>query len=109
MHYVIALVATLLVLWLSWPDTQVPIKAVAVEGIRAQRMSDTSFARRFYFVPEGGDAIAESNHKRVETMPAASPAPPARTYRRVSLRRDVCARHGMRKVMVGKYRWRCRR
>jgi hypothetical protein len=23
--------------------------------------------------------------------------------------RDVCARHHMRKVMVGKYRWRCRR
>jgi hypothetical protein len=24
-------------------------------------------------------------------------------------RRDVCSRHNMRKVMVGRYRWRCRK
>lgn len=29
--------------------------------------------------------------------------------RHVALRMDVCARHGQRKVMVGRYRWRCQR
>jgi hypothetical protein len=41
---------------------------------------------------------------------AASPSPPpARIVRRAALRHDVCARHGQRKVMVGRYKWRCRR
>jgi len=51
------------------------------------------------------------------TTPAAMPpavrveeegeVKPAR--RRLADRGDVCTRHGMRKVMMGKYRWRCRR
>jgi hypothetical protein len=44
---------------------------------------------------------------------AASPSPlPARIVRRVALRRDICSRHGRRKVeyLVRGYKhWRCRR
>ena len=37
-------------------------------------------------------------------------SPPARhVVKRAALRGDICSRHRMRKVMVGKYRWRCRR
>jgi hypothetical protein len=109
MRYAIALATVPALVFALWPrQPALVVKAVATEGVRAQRMDDTSFTRRFALVPEGGDAVAERNHKRVVTMPAASPAPPARITRRVSLRRDVCARHGMRKVHYGK-RWRCRR
>jgi hypothetical protein len=105
---IIAFVAAIVLFLSGRPVTPEPVlfmKPVPIEGITAKRMQDT-FARRFAVLPEGGDAIAE----RVETKPAvASPAlPPARIVRRVSLRRDVCARHGMRKVTYGK-RWRCRR
>ena len=47
--------------------------------------------------------------------PVEEEAPRPRTKRRVAVthhaatRGDVCRRHNMRKVMVGKYRWRCRR
>jgi len=37
------------------------------------------------------------------------PAPQHRRHHVEARSRDVCARHNMRKVMVGKYRWRCRR
>jgi hypothetical protein len=40
---------------------------------------------------------------------AASPSPPpTRLVRRASLRLDICARHGLRKVTQGRS-WRCRR
>ena len=52
----------------------------------------------------------------VKTEPAAVvdiPEPAIRTRHRVHKRkhteRNICTRHNMKKVMVGKYRWRCRR
>jgi len=55
----------------------------------------------------------------VPDAPAATPPvimvqdedKPAPGYRRRHAERggDVCARHNMKKVMVGKYRWRCRK
>jgi len=44
--------------------------------------------------------------------PEAEEDPPRRRKVRAKRERhagDVCSRHGQRKVMVGKYRWRCRR
>lgn len=34
---------------------------------------------------------------------------PVRNIRHRQTRSDVCRAHGMRKVMVGKYKWRCKR
>ena len=44
--------------------------------------------------------------------PEAEDDPPRRRKAKATRhasRGDVCSRHGQRKVMVGKYRWRCRR
>jgi len=46
------------------------------------------------------------------TIPVAEPTPPVRQREaavRVSRGGDICQRHNMKKVMVGRYRWRCRR
>ena len=46
------------------------------------------------------------------TIPVAEPTPPVRQREaavRVSRRGDICTKHNMRKVKVGRYRWRCRR
>jgi len=45
-----------------------------------------------------------------EDDPPRTKKSPSRIVRRTrEARGDVCSRHHMRKVMVGKYRWRCRR
>lgn len=35
--------------------------------------------------------------------------PAVRRRRHVVVRRDICGRHNMRKQMIGRYKWRCRR
>jgi hypothetical protein len=48
-----------------------------------------------------------------EVKELTPPEQPAHHYRkkvkRERTRSNVCSRHNMRKVMVGKYKWRCRR
>ena len=52
------------------------------------------------------DAVEAAEIKQLE-----SPEQPAHHYRKKVKRErtDVCGRHHMRKVMIGKYKWRCRR
>jgi hypothetical protein len=94
---------------------------VATEGVTARRMDAGTFRRRWSLVSDlppalvihevgGGDAPPrETASKPVD---AASSRPPARLVKRASLRLDICARHGMRKVTYtvrGYQHWRCRR
>ena len=101
----------------------VPIKPVQTEGVRMIRMDANTFRARWrplYDVPPatvihevtGGDAHSQANTGK-PVVAAATPSPPAvRIVRRASLRQDICARHGLRKVETirGKWKgWRCRR
>lgn len=117
MRYAIALAIIPVAVWAAWPKPapMVVAKAVAIEGVTARKMDESSFARRFALVPEGGDAVAPNRNHQFEKVPAGNAAassapPPARLMRRaVRLRvNGICARHGMRKVTYGK-RWRCRK
>jgi len=99
---------------------EAPIVATPVptEGVTARRMDAGTFRLRWSLVSdlppalsiwEGGDAPAREASKPVD---AASSRPPARIVRRASLHRDICARHGQRRVeyLVRGYKhWRCRR
>ena len=93
---------------------------VQIENITARRMDEGTFRGRWAAVAELPPTVVKEVHHLVVasnevveagTVAHAPPAvPPSRqTMRRVSLRSDICSRHGQRKVMVGKYRWRCRR
>jgi hypothetical protein len=101
---------------------QAPIKpvAVATEGVRMIRMDDATFRRRWdavHTLPPavvihevGGGEAHSLTGKPVEV--AARPHPPARLVKRASLRQNICARHGLKKIEVirGKWKgWRCRR
>jgi hypothetical protein len=70
--------------------------------------------------PEFQQASFDAKPVKTERMMPETPAkmPPlvrveavdeVRPRRRFAERGDVCSRHGMRKAMVGKYRWRCRK
>jgi len=112
MRYAITLAAIPAALWVAWPAPSPPIApmAVATEGVRAQRMDDNTFRIRWSAV----DALPPATVVRevpVRIEASARP-PPARLVKRASLRGDVCARHGMRRVTVMRGRWqgwRCRR
>jgi len=114
MRYTLTLAALPLplLLWSAWPSPPIVVRAVATEGVRAQRMDDSTFSLRW----SGVNALAPATvvwEVPVET--AARTAPPApRLVRRAALRgvNGVCAKHGMRRVTVqrGKWQgWRCRR
>jgi hypothetical protein len=86
----------------AWSDVMVPValKKADMERIRT--------------IPLAKPVITE----RITPAPVATPPmeealdAPAPTHRRRQVktdRRDVCARHGQRKVMVGRYRWKCRK
>jgi len=126
MRYVITLAAIPLplLLWTVWPTAPPPVtvKVIATEGVTARRLDDTTFSSRWrpvLVLPAGGVWRATANaHVSAadETLAGGSSRdsttarqPSRRIVRRASLRSDVCIRHGMVKVMVGKYRWRCRR
>ena len=104
------------------PAPPIVPKAVPTEGVRMIRMDSQTFRARWMPVNDmppatviheakGGDHSRENTGKPV--VAAARPSPPAvRIVRRASLRPDVCARHGQRKVeyLVRGYKhWRCRR
>jgi len=113
MRYTLTLAALPLplLLWSAWPAQPIVVRAVATEGVRAQRMDDSTFSLRW----SGVNALAPATvvwEVPVETVSVRPQPPPARLVRRASLRTDVCARHGMRRVTVmrGKWQgWRCRR
>lgn len=127
MRYTFALAAMpVVVIWATTPRPSLPLaaKAVEVENIREQRMDENTFRRRWspvadmpattirevHYLVVGGEEA--SQHTVVGTVPGQAvdaPPMPRHRLRSVSLRSDICARHGQRKVMVGKYRWRCRR
>jgi hypothetical protein len=113
--------------WAAWPATPKPIavKVVAFEGVRNQRMDDSTFRLRWAGVSElppmtiGGGATRSSGGAQASGVTGAFreartlPPPMVRTVvRRASLRGDVCSRHGLRKVNVTRGRWpswRCKR
>jgi hypothetical protein len=90
---------------LAWSDVMVPM---------ALKKADMDRVRT---IPLAKPVVTE----RVVPDPVATPPveealdAPAPRHRRRQVkterteRRDVCARHGQRKVMVGKYRWKCRK
>jgi len=107
----------------SRPMAPVPVKPVRTETVRVIRMDATTFRGRWMPINDmppatvihevqlkGGDALSqEITGKPVEV---ARPPPAVRIVRRASLRQDVCARHGQRKVTYtvrGYQHWRCRR
>ena len=104
----------------SRPTAPVPVKPVQVEGVRMIRMDTQTFRGRWMPINDmppatviqlkGGDALSqEITGKPVEV---ARPPPAVRIVRRASLRQDICARHGQRKVTYtvrGYQHWRCRR
>jgi len=108
----------------SRPTAPVPVKPVQVEGVRVIRMDTNTFRGRWLPINDlppatvihevhelkGGDALSqEITGKPVEV---ARPPPAVRIVRRASLRQDICARHGQRKVTYtvrGYQHWRCRR
>jgi len=82
-------------------------KPVMTETIRAVRMDDSTFRLRWSSVadmPPMRETVTEP------LILVTHDAPPTRRHvsRRVSLHRDVCTRHKMRKVHYGRT-WRCRR
>ena len=103
--------------WLAKPSVQTPVvaKVVASEGVSTHARDTTTFRARWRDVadlPPMTEIIQEPlllvSHESAPMAAAGSPVRPPLS-RKVSLRhRDVCARHGMRKVNYGK-RWRCRR
>ena len=103
----------------SRPTPPVPVKPVPTEGVRMIRMDTQTFRGRWRPLYDVAPAtvIREVPVETVATVPAAieasSSRPPARRIvRRASLRLDICARHGMSKVVVQRGRWqgwRCRR
>jgi len=85
-------------------------KRVEAEGIRAQRMDTDTF--RYRYGPVGD--MPPTVETRLEPLLLGDaeerPAPTPRLRAvRVAQTYSVCTRHGMRKVMVGRYKWRCRR
>jgi len=96
--------------WLLKPAPPVIAKPVMTETIRAVRMDANTFRLRWSSVadmPPMRETVTEPlilvTHDAPQTKPAIQ-----HVSRRVSLHRDVCARHKMRKVHYGRT-WRCRR
>ena len=112
---------------ISRPAPAVPVKPVQTEGVRVIRMDSQTFRGRWLPVADMPPAtevryrthvdgkrehVAEGEGVVAGAVSGAAirTAPPSRhrlRTRPASL--DICARHGQRKVMVGRYKWRCRR
>jgi len=102
----------------SRPTPPLPVKPVRTETVRVVRMDAQTFRARWLPVNDmppttlkGRDAPLVPTSAPVEVI-AKPPPPAARLVRRASLRLDICARHGQRKVEYlrrGYKHWRCRR
>ena len=98
-----------------------PAQAVQVEGVRAQRADADTF--RYRYAPTADMPLTvETKYEplllvdaeekpTVQTVQTVRTVQPQRSNRstRVVHSYSICTRHGMRKVMVGRYKWRCRR
>jgi hypothetical protein len=113
-----------LLMWAAWPASQsqpIAVRAVAIEGVRAQRQDTETFRARWQPVylpplirlpaatPSSGSTVAAD-----ETLAGGrnTRQPSPRIVKRAALRQDICSRHGQRKVeyLVRGYKhWRCRR
>lgn len=117
-------------IWVATPSSAPPIvaKAVTLEGVREQRQDENTFNRRWSPAAELPPTVVKEVHhlvlvggeEVVDAVPVAATAPqPALPRHRLRSRAaaghpvrpplELCARHNMRRVMVSKYRWRCRR
>jgi len=106
-----SVIVWLLLLWSCWPRAQpMTAKVVEIEGIRAQRMTDEGFARRWSSVltlpPE--PQVETRSSERSEAAASPQQVVRRRPLRTRSSSLDVCARHNMRRVYYGRT-WRCRR
>jgi hypothetical protein len=120
----LVLVAISLLMWAallwaaSWlkSHVEIPVRAVATEGIRAQRQDAETFALRWAgiaLLPPATE-VRYVRENVVGTVPGLKQShgpsgQPRHRLRSRQARLDVCAKHNLRKVKVGKYRWRCRR
>jgi hypothetical protein len=124
MRVILALAALpAVVMWAAMPSASPPVKAkpVQTEGITARRMDENTFRLRWPIdLPPTTEVRAREHgwqdraaQARVSASrgddPILAPATHQTRTRRASLRTDICARHNMRRVMVGKFKWRCRR
>jgi len=102
----------------SKPQPIVPI-AITTEGVTARRLDDNTFSHRWHpinamppaieihevrYVPDVVSAVSGA------AVSAPQPVMPSRHRLRTRpVRLDICRAHNMHRVMVGKYKWRCRK
>jgi hypothetical protein len=98
------------------PPVRAPVTvAVTTEGVRRVALDTRTFNARWIPVRDMPHAMPAALVYRSKPIPDTEveelPLPRPRPYIRAlpTPARDLCARHKMRKVMVGKYKWRCRR
>lgn len=102
------------------PAPDVVPKPVQSEGVRVIAMDTRTFSARWLPLYAVAPATVIHEVPVERTLTVAPPvrstslraAPPARIVRRASLRLDVCAKHGLRRVEYlkrGYKHWRCRR
>ena len=101
------------------PSPPIVPQLVKTEGVRVVRLDTRTFRARWMPVYE----MLPATEVRYRTQPVGgegvvagtvsgavvSEPPPRHRLRSRSASLDVCARHNMRRVMVGRYKWRCRR
>ena len=88
----------------------VPV-AVRAEGVTARRMDEATFHRRWPADLPPPTVIRAVPVPAAAKTAATIPRPPARIVKRASLRLDICAKHGMKRVEYlkrGYKHWRCR-
>lgn len=94
--------------WLTYspaPKVEAPIP---VKEVRVVELRQDTFNQRWTFQTPLPTIMVRTERvasapEVIEEKPAAEPVRVRRT-----IRRDICARHNMRKVQIGK-RWRCKR
>jgi len=100
------------------PSPPIVAQLVRTEGVRVIRMDSQTFRARWSPVVDmpltevrprtqavGGEGVVAGT----VTGAVVSEPPPRHRMRSRPAGLDVCARHNMRRVMVGRYKWRCRR
>ena len=94
----------------AWSDTMQVVGATVLRKADRERQAVTdpkSVPTERITEPPSPAAVPPVVFVEDEDKPRRK-SKPHKVERRAS-RGDVCSRHGQRKVMVGKYRWRCRK
>jgi len=101
------------------PQQQVVAATVISEGVRKIDLDTRTFAARWlpvWGLPTPVTYLQQQQQQQeaaVEepALPRARPMPNVVVRESPLIRRprDICQRHGQHKVMVGRYKWRCRR